>query len=512
MGSWNYDRAKGKIDDRYKEVETVEIVDYKREMSLDSIPRNKANRMDAVHLYADILNLGDMLNTTSVEGETCHKRTLRFLNLHDRAVHRVLSRTDTRRVDFHNQRLHAVISKPYGSESEKDRVNRAVAIGQLIIDVLAETGDDDENIPNAEVRVGIDTGKALAVNNGRHGSREPLFLGRPANKAAKLASNGSSEGIYLTNEARVAIGLSRLDGGKESSTPLTKAEIAKCQAEADLEVAKDQIVKEWRDDIKANPIGSFVFTGHTPPLSSLKIKDLTPGNSRRMEAVSVYADLDGFTKYVGDRVEDDEEAKDVVRCLHVIRSELDRVLYSDFGGRRIRFIGDCVHGLLVEGTAQMTDTEETVSSMSLCAGALRSSFGLALERLGAKGVDVGGLGLAIGFEYGPMTVTRLGMRGDMVRCSVSRGVLASEDEQRRCDGRETAIGPTAYDEGTAAVRKLFGVARKKSGLTYDNVVDALSADQDKTAKAAMAAAYVATSPALAKAVEQPFRPFTEGVE
>lgn len=94
---------------------------------------------------------------------------------------------------------------------------------------------------------------------------------------------------------------------------------------------------------------------------------------------------------------------------------------------------------------------------------------------------------------------------------VSRGVLASEDEQRQCDDRETAIGPEAYKSGTAAVRKLFGASRKKADLTYDVVLEALSADQDTTAKAALAAAYVTTSPAMAKAVEQPFRPYTRGV-
>jgi len=59
-----------------------------------------------VHLYADILNLSDMLHVTEIEGEICHRRTLRFLNLHYRAVHRIVQRVDAILVDFHNQRLH----------------------------------------------------------------------------------------------------------------------------------------------------------------------------------------------------------------------------------------------------------------------------------------------------------------------------------------------------------------------------------------------------------------------
>lgn len=70
---WNRDRAAEQIDKRLNEVETVDVVDFKRDMSLENIPTNKAYRMDAAHLYADILNLSDMLCVTEDEGVTCHQ-------------------------------------------------------------------------------------------------------------------------------------------------------------------------------------------------------------------------------------------------------------------------------------------------------------------------------------------------------------------------------------------------------------------------------------------------------
>ena len=165
----------------------------------------------------------------------------------------------------------------------------------------------------------------------------------------------------------------------------------------------------------------------------------------------------------------------------------------------------------MEGTAYSTDEEETVSTATLCAGALRSSFNLALERLNANGIATDSLGLAIGFEFGPMTITRLGMQGSRVRCSVSRGVLASEAEQCRCKGTETAIGEDAYGVGSAAVKKLFGRTRKMAGLDYDLAVDTLTADGDKVAKAATVAAYSLSAPAMARATERPFRPYLEPI-
>ncbi|HZG18852.1 MAG TPA: adenylate/guanylate cyclase domain-containing protein [Herbaspirillum sp.] len=503
--SWDNEEAGEQIEKRLEDVKEVTIIDYKRDMSLEKIATNKAYRVDGVHLYADILNLDEMLNCTEVEGVECHRRTLRFLNQHYRAVNRILGRTEAKRIDFHNQRLHSLIAKPYNTEddAEKKRVQKAVAIAQLIIDVLQQTGDDDEHIPAAKVRVGIDSGLALAVNNGRNGNREPLFLGEPANHAAKFAA-GSKTGIYLTNKARLAIGLAELD--KPRLTALTAAEIENCQTAADLDVTVDEIVDDWREDLENNPIGQFQFSGHTPPMKNLPILDLTPANSRRQDATSIYADIDGFTKYVADHI--DDQAEDVVRCLHVIRAELERVVKEDFEGRRIRFVGDCIHAVLCEGTAQTTEVEKTITDTTLCAGALRSSFDLALEKLADDGVDTAGLGLAIGFEFGPIAISRLGIKGDRVRCAVSRGVLTSEVEQGRCTGTQTAIGPLAYDKASQAVKDLFNDNRKVSDLDYNEATEALSNSGDEDAKASRNSGFekAAASPAIIKAADREVRP------
>jgi class 3 adenylate cyclase len=479
--TWKKERASDRIAARIKELplNDIEIKEFVRDTDLTNLPRNVAYRIDGVHLYADILNLSDILHVTEVEGEICHKRTLRFLNLHYRAVHRVLQRVDAIFVDFHNQRLHSVVAKPYDSEIK--RVQRAVAIAQLVIEVLGRTGEDADH-PSAKVRVGIDTGKALAVNNGRRGHREPLFLGRPANHAAKRACGGNDVGIFATNEARAALGFKNVTA--EDTTALTAQEIKHCQDSAKLDVTADTIVKEWKDDLTNNPIGSFEFKGHTPPFSTLDIEELSPKNSRRQDAATLYADLDGFTAYVTKNILNDDFAKHVVRTLHVLRSELDAVLHSDFAGRKVRFIGDCVHGLAVEGTAQTTDDKETISNLTLCAGGMRSSFNLAVSKLKENGTDASSLGLQIGYEYGPMNVTRLGMKGELIRCSISRGVIAAEREQGRCTGNETAIGPVAYSKASDAVRAMFGQARKRAGLDYDTMIDELSAKNDSAAKAA----------------------------
>lgn len=474
--SWNESAAASRIETRIAEVENVEIRDYVRDTDLYALKNGVAYRVDGVHVYVDILNLDEMLGLTNYEGVTVHRRTLRFLNNHFRAVRKVLLDVDAIEVDFHNQRLHAVFAKPYGDEAA--RVRRAVATAQLITDVLGQTGEGgDDPLPNAKVRVGIDSGEALAVNNGRRGHREPLFLGQPANLAAKRSAGGTGTGIFLTNNARTAAGMVKVQNVDE--TALTAEEVKTCQDKAKLDVTVDSVVKRWRDDLVNFPIGAFEFSAHTPPFRELDLEALTPKNSRRQDAASIYADIDGFTNYVGDRIDDDETAKDVVRVLHVLRAELDAVLHEDFAGRKIRFIGDCAHGVLVEGTAATTDAEETAKNALLCAAAMRSSFALALNMLDEEGVDVGNLGLAIGADLGTLAITRLGMKGEMVRCAVSRAVLRSEQEQRRCEGDETAIGAALKKAAPVVFRNMFGDGCKRAGFDYDEATKALDkADAD----------------------------------
>lgn len=504
--SWKEDRAKTRIETRYDEVREVEIVDYKRGMSLENIPVKKAYLMDAAHLYIDIVNLADILACTSVEGDICHKRTLRFLNQHYRAAHRIIQKTEAIRIDFHNQRLHAVVAKPYGEDSERDRIAHAIAIAKLVQDVLAETGDD-EQIPNAKIRVGIDSGRALVVNNGRRGGREPLFLGRPANHAAQCAGAGMSVGIYLTNTARAVMGFPVLVTGKDWTTALTSEQIDACVEEANLGVSKEQIIELWREEQEETPIGSISFSRPTPPLSNLDFDLLSVSNTKRFEGISVYADIDGFSAYVDKHMDDNPE--DLVRTLHVVRSELDAVTHKDFGGRRMRFIGDCLHAIMLEGTAHTTDIETSISTATLCAGALRSSFACAVAYLINKGVDTDNLGLAIGFELGPLSITRLGMKGDMLRCATGRAVLSSEKEQRRCSGTETALGAIAYGVAPRAVRTLFGSSRKADDLDYDSAVIELAASGDPVAKGAQTEAYAATVPAVIPALHRPLRPHSK---
>ena len=104
--------------------------------------------------------------------------------------------------------------------------------------------------------------------------------------------------------------------------------------------------------------------------------------------------------------------------------------------------------------------EATISNSVLCAGGLRSSFDEALTRLADQDVDAKGLGLAIGFEFGPMTVmvsqAPWGRRATVYAItSISLGLTTAKKNlavvgfTQACDGSERSRNPS----GTIQVQR-----------------------------------------------------------
>lgn len=475
MAAWKRSTSESRVRDALKALPSVEVVDLTREMDLAtvSIPLAKAYRVNGVHTYIDIVNADELLHSDKTESERSHKRLLRYLHIFQRVMHNaVLAVTDVYRIDAQNHRSHLITYKPYDDEAK--RVAVAVTVANALRRLVALADDLHEELSDARVRVGIESGVALAVNNGTRGDRELLFLGNPANHAAKLLA-GTTDGIYLGAVARAALG-KEFDTKTPASVVLTADQISKCVTKSGLSLDVDKMLKQWRDEVKENPISDFVFTRPTPPLSNLDVDTLSPGESRRIEAAAIMADVDGFTKFVADRASTDK-AGDVVRALHVIRKELRDVL-QDFGGVKVRYIGDCLQGVLAEG-ATTTDRTKTVSEALWCVAAMRDAF----DVIHAELPDTKTLGLGIGLETGPVAITRLGVKGSRSRCIVGHAMLTAQAEQETCSGTETVIGPVALSDGSAEVQGVFKASRKLANLTTNRLDDLLTA-QKKTSGSA----------------------------
>ena len=68
--TWKKERASERIDTWLKNMplKDIEIKEFVRDTDLTNLPGNVAYRLDGAHLYADILNLSDMLHVTDEIG------------------------------------------------------------------------------------------------------------------------------------------------------------------------------------------------------------------------------------------------------------------------------------------------------------------------------------------------------------------------------------------------------------------------------------------------------------
>lgn len=461
--------------------------EYRQEELIFNVGRNEAILVEGVHIYVQLLDYHDAVAEQGRETEGAHRKLLRLLHTHYSGSDFVAEDFEAQRVDYHGPRMHAVIVTPIGPEFAFERARRAYAFAETLKRTIEGASNVQElGVGTMRVRIGMDSGPAVAVNSGRGSEQEPLFLGNPANYAAKLA-DGDEPGIFMSNRVREQLqqrtvgtilgdnfteekrtnvlgnlmldgpGQPRLTVGLPDLAGVTQRAWERMQANA--------------KSTSANP--SFVFHQHTPPLRSIKFVDLAPANSIRMDMVSLFADIDGFTRYVGQSIQSGQ-IQQMVSNLHVLRAELAASLRDDFHGRKVRFIGDCIHGLVAEGTSVEVNKADTTRQAILAAGGLRSSFENCKRIL--QGVEA--LGLAIGLDIGATPVTRLGLRGDRsVRCATSKAVTLSEKLQALCNGKQTAVSQAFYDASNQSVKNLFTAGGIVDNLDYDAVAQMLAPAQ-----------------------------------
>jgi class 3 adenylate cyclase len=448
---------------------------------------------DAVHVYVRALTYDEVrLNERGEETEYGHKRGLSFLDLLYTSGDRAVEAVGAQRVDFHGARMHAVIAEPTGAANLAIRIARAIAFAKDLTDLSREAAGifaRQQQFP-LRFRIGIDAGTCVAMNSGRHDDREPVFIGPAANHAAKLAA-GDDEGIYLSDRVRAALGLPSVGSfGLEKALRVPDQDVySALRFYAGYDPRGTSVrLESWDRDLRANPSllllpEAFKFHEHTPPLSTIEYDRLSPSNSIRMQLVSLFADLDEYTRYI-DHCMANNCLPTAVRLLHILRSEFNAVLQRDFGGRKLRFIGDCVQGLIAAGRGGI-DLSESVELAALCAGGLRSSFELCQDIV----EHADRVGLQIGFELGPTPVSRIGIRGNRaVRVASSLATRASEKLQQNCSGQQTVIGPKAYAVAPPSVKRLFGPGLVVTGLNYDDVATSSSGGASAAPAVARAAA------------------------
>ena len=473
--SWNEARSRKRIREHLKTVPRFDskltlarqsrmLVEARAKGLMDSLSTRTAFVVEGAHLYGQLLDFDRLASESNGnETEASHRILLQMLDTQYRLWDAIVENDEADRVDYHGARMHTIVSSP--SEPVR-QIERAAALAVKLGNATRRIASFYD-VP-MRIRFGIDQGKCVALTTGRAHERDTLFLGSPANHAAKIAASDDEEGIYLTPWAQSIVGESNLVAAAPDGTKVLRDAFFDQALRRNpfdrIDRAVDRLIAEASNDRK------FIFFRPTPPLSDLKFADLTPSNSARMGMASVFADIDGFTAFVDEAIQAGGEAiKQAATSLHVIREELNDVLKEDFGGKRVRFIGDCIQGVIAKGQ-QADDPTSAVREAAYCAAGMRSSFQLCQQYL--EGIE--SLDLAIGIEYGPVPLTRLGLRGeDSVRCATGRAVVIAEKVQQSIEVGGVDMGPSARAVADPAVRRYFSEARAIPG--YDSAMDLLAA-------------------------------------
>jgi class 3 adenylate cyclase len=314
------------------------------------------------------------------------------------------------------------------------------------------------------------------------GDRELLFLGRPANYAAKII--GPAWQMRVTAQLYDALPepLQELCEELEDEIYVLNAlagdEVEELAAEFNISWDAEASRARIQQDKRTFPLKEIRYSEADTliDLDSLGIK-----NNKRVLAASLFADVDKFTAYI-DGAKTTEQKKTALRVLHAIRKEMAAVVKHDFDGLRIQYQGDRVQALF---HLPKDDGGKIVNKTVEVAVALQSSMELCIKRLLPESSP---LGLALGLDIDITLVSKLGIRGDRDRICIGTAVQRAAETQEACHSLEIGTTSRAYSlitddsAGQFTFDKQRGVYVAK-GLTVE-----------KMERLAKAAAYRSGSP------------------
>lgn len=436
------------------------------EAGVVSLPKRSIAAIQTGHCYIEITNFDALLTDSGRESEEAAQKICALLHGWFQSADVLTDGTSVQRVDFHGGRIHVVVvsntADPCSIEMLAQLVSFARAIREILPLLVYEVYGIHRNV---DTRAGIDAGPCLAWDDGDADGAEPLFLGSPANHAAKIAARSQTPGIYLSERVvnqfpSLGLGTQELfagvltKGGSFYRAPrslLNMSSVLAAPAQERRELALAEGLQTVQKGVARQAKTQFIFSLMSPPLRDVRFKNLSPSKSIRMEMAVIFADIDGFTAFVDECIQTGQLAV-AAKYIYVLRKEMAAVVKDDCRAKKVRFIGDCVQAVIAAGTARSIDDAETVRQAVLTATALQRSVKICASRLKSKH----SLAVSIGIEFGKTPLTRAGIRGERaVRLSCSNASRVAEREQNDCLSGRVKLGPHAARAGAKPLRLLL---------------------------------------------------------
>ena len=302
--SWNYGRSKERVQEHAASIGKITVEKLTKEADLEALlSETNCRQIFGAHLYFNISNFA-ALASAATDNKDEMRRLVQAVHIYQREVTRIVEATDTFdavRVHFQGPKLHALMYRPI--DDGKKLSSRAVLLALVLRDFTRSVFNPAfPRLGNFRVASGSDIGEVIGTQNGVKGDRELLFVGHPANHAAKiigwLGTHRLTPAVYdlLPDKLQaVCEPVPDDDRGLYEVMELTCDELdALC---SDFNVAWDREASAERieDDRRQFPL-SEIEIGDADVLIEMDL--LSIRNNKRIGAASVFADLAGFTAYV----------------------------------------------------------------------------------------------------------------------------------------------------------------------------------------------------------------------
>jgi len=443
--TWRYDRSEERVKTHLQNIGEIEVEPLVREMDLENLSETVCRQIYGAHVYAEIRNLSTLVN--AMTADTDRRRVIQAAHIYQREVARIIDAVGGVRIHFQGGRVHALIYRPI--RDGQQIASKAVSL-QLIMDRFGTLFSTEfATLPDLRIRSGSDVGEAIGTRNGTQGDRELLFLGAPANYAAKLLMSGSDRRLTERVSDLLPKNLAGWveddpEGGLCLRRP-TPDELSDLLKKQEIEWTADASSKRMADDRELFPATKATLSGAE---EMIDFDALSFYDNKLVEAASLYGDVSGFTAYI-DGAKTKEDQKKALRAFHAVRLEMARVVQDDFEGVRVQFQGDRVQALfhLPENDAAGFSAEAVSAAVGL-----QSSFELVLKKQVSELTD---LGIAVGVSQGTTVATKLGERGHRDRICLGNDVLRAERNEENVHKQQIGISGNVREQLAAELAKHF---------------------------------------------------------
>lgn len=447
--AWNEQQSKKRVQKNDFSDFEVEVRDLRRTMDFRSLGPRNVRRAQGVHLYVDVPNFHRAVDNAGNDKQK-QRKLVRTASVLRKVQGDLLAEDGIGDIQRQTVRLHALAYNPYDSDEEvrdaervKQAVIHAITHNSYVLDVFNNVIGDVQDFSSA---VGLANGTSFIANIGTHGKRELISLGSCANLAAKVI--GGRDTITMISsmydllpdclqehfqKSGVIAGVQayRATGLRWNRYP----ELAdKLGVSWDEEKWKKK-TEEYRDGL---PLDQIEISDATVLIDG---ESLTERNCKRTAAVSFYADLDGFTRYVQE-AENDEKVVSLIRQFHMIRAEFHAVVGADYDGLVLQHRGDCILGILHLPSGNGNHSKRCQQAVDIAIGLQSSMEHVLNEHL----KDREDIHVAVGLDVGKVFVTRLGKKGQRINICFGPEVTEAERLQQMSASKQIRISIEVYDQ------------------------------------------------------------------